>query len=90
VSGADGKDYSSDIFRGSDGGYATFPTVFGQFVQSKYNVKFQSNPTCTDYGVLGQQQAQEALKGYASYSTGVIDRMEICRGRCWFGRARWR
>ena len=73
VTGADGKDYNSDIFRGSDGGYATFPTVFGQFVKSKYNVKsFQGNPTCTDYGVLGQQQAQDALKGFASYSTGVM------------------
>ena len=72
VSGSDGKDYNSDIFRGSDGGFSTFPAVFGQFVQSKYKVKFQSSPTCTDYGVLGQRQAQDALKGYASYSTGVM------------------
>src|SRR4029079_7150220 len=36
-----------------------------------YNVKFQSPPTCTDYGVLGRHQAIEALQGYASYSTGV-------------------
>jgi len=34
-------------------------------------VKFQSPPTCTDYGVLGRHQAIEALQGYASYSTGV-------------------
>src|SRR5262249_5235023 len=72
VSGTDGRDYNSDIFRGSDGGYATLPGVFGQFVQSKYKVTFQSPPTCTNYGVLGRHQAIEALQGYASYSTGVM------------------
>jgi hypothetical protein len=72
VSGSNGKDYNSEIFRGSDAGFSTFPAVFGQFVQSKYNVKFLSTPTCTNYGVLGRHQAIEALQGYASYSTGVM------------------
>jgi len=34
VSGSNGKDYNSEIFRGSDAGYTTFPGAFGQFVQS--------------------------------------------------------
>jgi len=73
VTGADGKDYNSDIFTGPDSGFSSFPAAFGQFVKAKYDVKaFQGSPTCTDYGVLGQAQAHDALKGYASYGTAVM------------------
>lgn len=73
VTGGDGKDYNSSIFTGPDSGYSSFPNAFGQFVKSKYNLKsFEGSPTCTDYGVQGQQQAKDAMKGFASYSTAVL------------------